>query len=150
MWHMLAVLCHAIQGAQQQRRPQTCFYNVARLRNYVQCQSKKFFFKFWLFKAKSFHCAHPTSFSRLSAELLRAELLRIFDHIQKVWILPLMSQMNKTLRPLTVAMTRPQLVKTILRRKEIILQLHLKERLKRSLKEAGRYLTIAGRAPQLL
>ena len=61
-----------------------------------------------------------------------------------------MSHMNKTLRPLTVAMTRPQLVKTILRRKEIILQLHLKERLKRSLKEAGQYLTMAGRAPQLL
>ena len=41
-----------------------------------------------------------------------------------------MSQMNKTIRPLRVAMTRrPHLIETRLSRKAITFHLHLKERL---------------------
>ena len=76
-------------------------HNLARLRNYV-CQSKRIPF------------VHPNALPRLSTERLRTDLLRIFDHTER-HIPPQMTQMNKTIRPLGVAMTMdPHLIITIL------------------------------------
>ena len=60
--------------------------------------------------------------------------------IQKVRIPPRMSQLNKILRPLRVALTLgPHLIITILCWQAITLHLHLKERRSLSRKGAGQY-----------
>ena len=77
-------------------------YSVARLRNYV-------------FQRKRIPFAHPNALPRLSTERLRTNLLQIIARTESQDTATDMSQMNKTLRPLRVAITRrPHLIETIL------------------------------------